>query len=146
MANEMRTAFDHFISEARNVQEGLAFSSLRAVAASDHNMDGIEVSSLLLRASDNLDPLLLGDRVLSPTTDRMVDHTQKFRWSFEDIQVENLEIYRGDSTCSGSYEAADEMKGVEVGVGPKTSHENTSYSYSTVNRPVRVLIGRKELI
>lgn len=159
IGNEMRTALDHFISEARKIQVisplGEAFQGDTQHAEASYK------------------------EMLHAETPHTGSYIQPFRWSFEDVHMDNLEVYRGDCTDDaddvdkmsdnadigdmGEYAQmnciSDGLEGVE-GIGRTVEavgsertertvdqgRDSPCFSYSTVNRPVRVLIGRKEFV
>ena len=124
----MRTALDHFVSEARQLHRGADCASSSPLN-SRLSQDNKECHRALK----------------SKTSQCELAAIQTFEWSFQDLQIKDLEIFEGDFT-DGS--AAVGMRcssgGLDRGAGMEQHLPRcSSSSDSTVNRPVRVIVGKK---
>ena len=79
IGNEMRTALDHFVSEARQLHSG-------ADCASSSPLN----SGL---SQDNKECLTA---LRSETSQCELAAIQTFEWSFRDLQIKDLEVFEGD--------------------------------------------------
>ena len=126
----MRTALDHFVSEARQLHSGADCASSSPLT-SGLSQDNKECHTALRSESSQCELAAI----------------QTFEWSFRDLQIKDLEVFEGDHTdvsaavetrCSN--EELDREAGIE-----QHQPRSSSSSDSTVNRPVRVIVGRKIL-
>ena len=184
----MRTALDHFISEARQQPKRCS-----AVAHTDNtavhtntaaHTDNAAVHTVIrsLGSTSGAEIEVVGAETLQHVP---------FSWFFEDIQIDNTEVYSGVSsdnlTLTGIKAGTETGTGIEtvamagrqkeflsavessesgldpgsclassVGAVPESSSVRVqdvqdaqrcaAYSYSSINRPVRVLLGRKKAL
>ena len=128
IGNEMRTALDHFVSEGRQLHRGADCASF---------------SPLSSRLSQNNKKCHRASK--SNISQCELAAIQTFEWSFQDLQIKDLEVFEGDHTDgSAAVDIRFSNEGLDRGAGmeqylPRCS----SSSDSTVNRPVRVIVGKK---
>ena len=142
ICNEMRTAFDQFISEARQTED-------RASCASSYHL----TSELLLGNEKNDSDRASTNKF---THDRNeVSASQISSWTFRDVQFEDQEVFGGEGEYSGPLEmrCSNEVSVVHGEVEKKMETDmgmefrsplwGSSFSDSHVNRPVRILVGTR---
>ena len=121
----MRTSLDHFISEARQQKDRCTTTASTVQRSPDISIEAdIGISE-------------------------KQTHQAPFSWSFEDAYIDNTEVFGGgysDNSTSTSTEADFGSEVETIGAAPSDNEQSgqrsKQYSYSEINRPVRILLGR----
>ena len=121
----MRTSLDHFISEGRQQKDRCTTTANTVQRSPDISVEA--------------------DIGISEEQ----THQGSFSWCFEDANIDNTEVFGGGYSDNSTSSSAEADFGSEVETtGAAPSHNEQSgqrsklYSYSEINRPVRILLGR----